>query len=554
MIKKIFKAIFLATIGVFLACLFLIMGVLYRYFSTLQLEQLRTQTTLAAQGISLEGKEYLEDLNTSNVRITWVDNLGNVLYDSHSNALEMENHSQRAEIKEALLSGYGESSRYSPTLTQNSLYSAKRLDNGTIVRLSVSQRSIFLIFLGMLQPFTFIFLIAIGLSLIIARHISKKIIAPLNTMDLDKPLTNITYEEISPFLRRINYHQEELRKQKQLLEQQKEEFNTIVSKIKEGFLLLDKAGRIISINQTAQTFFDIGTSYQGKDFLQFARNISLIDNLKEALLGKKKEVKIEKGDFHYQVMFRPVFSDGQLTGLVILMFDITEQEQIEQMRREFTANVSHELKTPLQTISGYSEILKNKLVAIEDIPQFSEKIFMESQRLIHLIEDIIRLSHLDENSSITMQPVNLFQLAQNVLDSLLLFAMEKKVKLKLTGEKTKLFGNPLLLYSIIYNLSENAIKYNRQGGTVLIDISEKDKEIVLTVKDTGIGIPQSEQDRIFERFYRIDKSRTQKDGGTGLGLSIVKHAALLHKAKIKVISRIDEGTEISVVFNKSDYI
>lgn len=550
MVKKIFRSTFFATLGVLLVTLFMVVGLLYGYFTQVQKEQLQTETALAAQGVSLEGQDYFNELKMSNVRITWVDNQGKVLYDNESDAQIMDNHANREEIKEALKDGYGESVRYSKTLTTQSLYSAQRLDNGTVIRLSVTRHSILVLLFRMFQPLFLILVLAFLLSLWLSHSIAKSIVLPLNRLDLDHPLENDAYEEISPLLRRIARHQKEVTEREVLIEQRQSEFDTIISKIKEGMILLDNNCRIISINQAAQDILQTDQTCLGKDMLQILRNLSLNNWLEKGLQGRKQEGILQLDDAHYKVMVRPIQSEDKVTGLAILFFDVTDQLQAEQLRREFTANVSHELKTPLHLISGYSEMLASDVVAQKDVPQFAEKIHSESQRMIQLVEDIIKLSHLDESEELAMEPVNLYQISEEVLDSLSAKANERHINLHLLGEPAYITGNHALIHSLIYNLCDNAIIYNRDKGDVTVDITSNEDDIVLTVQDTGVGIAKDEQERIFERFYRVDKSRSKKLGGTGLGLSIVKHAVNQHHADIKVESQLGLGTKMTVTFYK----
>ncbi|HAK39934.1 phosphate regulon sensor protein phoR [Streptococcus infantarius subsp. infantarius] len=550
MVKKIFRSTFFATLGVLLVTLFMVVGLLYGYFTQVQKEQLQTETALAAQGVSLEGQDYFNELKMSNVRITWVDNQGKVLYDNESDAQIMDNHANREEIKEALKDGYGESVRYSKTLTTQSLYSAQRLDNGTVIRLSVTRHSILVLLFRMFQPLFLILVLAFLLSLWLSHSIAKSIVLPLNRLDLDHPLENDAYEEISPLLRRIARHQKEVTEREVLLEQRQSEFDTIISKIKEGMILLDNNCRIISINQAAQDILQTDQTCLGKDMLQILRNLSLNNWLEKGLQGRKQEGILQLDDAHYKVMVRPIQSEDKVTGLAILFFDVTDQLQAEQLRREFTANVSHELKTPLHLISGYSEMLASDVVAQKDVPQFAEKIHSESQRMIQLVEDIIKLSHLDESEELAMEPVNLYQISEEVLDSLSAKANERHINLHLLGEPAYITGNHALIHSLIYNLCDNAIIYNRDKGDVTVNVTSNKDNIVLTVQDTGVGIAKDEQERIFERFYRVDKSRSKKLGGTGLGLSIVKHAVNQHHADIKVESQLGLGTKMTVTFYK----
>lgn len=550
MTKKIFRTTLSASLGIVLVTILMIMGFLYNYFNHIQREQLRTQTALASQGISFEGKDYFENLKTSNVRITWVDNKGQVLYDTQSDAKHMKNHANRQEIKEAIKSGYGESTRWSATLTEKSIYAAQRLNNGTIVRLSVAQQTIFYLLLGMISPLAIIILLAIILSVLIARYIAKKVSEPLNNIDLDHPLSNDSYEEITPLLRRLDSHQAKIQHQKLLLQKRQKEFDTIISKIKEGMILLDDQARIVSINAEALKLFQINDDWQGRFMMEVSRDLTLKDLIDQGLKGKKKEANIGIENNHYRVLVRPTTDNNRVTGLVVLLFDVTDQLQMEQLQREFTANVSHELKTPLHVISGYSELLANQMVPNEEVPQFAAKIHKESERLVKLVEDIINLSHLDEQEKLPQETVNLYDLTQKVLEGLQAKADKKHIQINFNGEEAILRGNPVLLNSLVYNLCDNAITYNHEKGQVNVTLKNSPDTITLEVSDTGLGIAEKDKKRIFERFYRVDKSRSKIVGGTGLGLSIVKSALDFHNGSIKVDSHLGQGTTMTVLLHK----
>ncbi|HGD0028591.1 TPA: ATP-binding protein [Streptococcus agalactiae] len=550
MTKKIFRTTLSASLGIVLVTILMIMGFLYNYFNHIQREQLRTQTALASQGISFEGKDYFENLKTSNVRITWVDNKGQVLYDTQSDAKHMKNHANRQEIKEAIKSGYGESTRWSATLTEKSIYAAQRLNNGTIVRLSVAQQTIFYLLLGMISPLAIIILLAIILSVLIARYIAKKVSEPLNNIDLDHPLSNDSYEEITPLLRRLDSHQAKIQHQKLLLQKRQKEFDTIISKIKEGMILLDDQARIVSINAEALKLFQINDDWHGRFMMEVSRDLTLKDLIDQGLKGKKKEANIGIENNHYRVLVRPTTDNNRVTGLVVLLFDVTDQLQMEQLQREFTANVSHELKTPLHVISGYSELLANQMVPNEEVPQFAAKIHKESERLVKLVEDIINLSHLDEQEKLPQETVNLYDLTQKVLEGLQAKADKKHIQINFNGEEAILRGNPVLLNSLVYNLCDNAITYNHEKGQVNVTLKNSSDTITLEVSDTGLGIAEKDKKRIFERFYRVDKSRSKIVGGTGLGLSIVKSALDFHNGSIKVDSHLGQGTTMTVLLHK----
>lgn len=547
MTKRIFRSICFVALTVFLASIVLIMGVLYEYFSQVQQEQLKMQTNLAAQGVANEGISYFQDLHVSNYRITWIAENGTVLYDSRTDMEEMENHLEREEVKEALNTGYGESRRYSATLLARSFYSAQRLPDGTVLRLSVSQHSILTLLFGMLQPICIVFVIAFIFSIVLAIRVSEKIVKPLNEVDLENPLSNEDYDELSPLLRRIDSQQKQLRRQKEELLQKENELNTIIGSMNEGMVLLNQKGKIISINSAAKKLLDAGADCAGMDILSLCRNMDLYQLLSDALQGGRGEKMIPLHGESYQVDADPIVSGNIVRGAALFFFNVTEKEKAEQIRREFTANVSHELKTPLHSISGYAELLKNDMVKENDRIPFAGKIYSEAQRMIHLVEDIISLSHLDEGAEdMRRETVDLCELAEKAVQSLRPEADAAGITMELSGTAGNYEGIPQLLYSVIYNLCDNAIKYNREGGSVFVDIHEEEQAVVLSVRDTGIGIAPEHQERVFERFYRVDKSHSKAVGGTGLGLSIVKHAAKIHHAKTEVKSIVGEGTEITV--------
>lgn len=552
MTRRIFRTVFFVAVGVFLASVALFMTVLYDYFSAVGQNQLKMQTELAAQGVQHEGSGYFEALETKNYRITWIGTDGKVLYDSASDADEMENHFEREEVKEALAEGYGQSARYSSTLTERYLYSAKRLPDGTVIRMSVTQNSLLVLTLGMLQPIFVIFAVVIVLSVILASRLSKKIVKPLNELNLDEPLNNENYDELSPLLRRIDSQQKEIKRQKRKLERKQSEFDAVIKEMSEGIVLLNSKGVILALNRAAAELLEADTFDAGKDILTVNRRPELTELLRKAQSGEHSEAVMDFKSGIYQLSASPVVSDGKVIGTVLLMFDATEKERNEQIRREFTANVSHELKTPLHAILGSAELMTNGMVKAEDIPAFSGRIYTETQRMIRLVEDIIKLSHLDEGAEdMKREETDLLCIADNVVQSLKPEAEISGVTIELGGEKSVIQGIPQLLESIVYNLCDNAIKYNRRGGSVSVEVKNENEFAVLTVADTGIGIPAEHQQRIFERFYRVDKSHSKEIGGTGLGLSIVKHAARLHGAEIDLKSVVDAGTTVTMNFPKN---
>ena len=551
MTKRIFRSVCIVAVVVLFASLALVMGVLYDYFSGSQENQLKTQTDLAAQGIEHEGSSYFDGLDSEELRITWIDKKGKVLFDNKTDASSMENHLEREEVRQAVENGYGKSSRYSETLTEKSLYSAKKLSDGSVLRLSVSQYSVLTLFLGMLRPVLIIALLAVVLALLLAYRLSKNIVTPLNKLNLDSPRSNKVYEELSPLLKRMDAQQRQLKHQSEELKRKREEFETATENMSEGLIILNEKGVILSINRAAAKMLGLSEDSVGKDIFSEKTSVNLKEPTQIALSGKNKEEVFALRDGNCQLLANPVSTDGKVTGAALLVLDVTEKERAEQMRREFTANVSHELKTPLQTISGYAELLANGMVADKDKTAFSEKIYAEAQRMIRLIEDIIKLSNLDEGAvELTRETVDLYATAENTVRSLLPAAKKANVTLSLNGENAEIYGIPQLLTAVVYNLCDNAIKYNKDGGTVFVNVKNNAENIVLSVRDTGIGIPKEQQERIFERFYRVDKSHSKEVGGTGLGLSIVKHAAKLHDAKITLESEVGKGTEITVIFPK----
>lgn len=550
--KQIFRSICIATMAVFLASLALIMGVLYDYFSSVQMKGLQTETYIAASAVESNGESYLQSISDGDYRITWIAPDGTVLFDNKADSDEMENHLEREEIKEALKDGTGQSSRYSTTLTERQLYCAEKLSDGSVLRLSSTHLTWWVLIFGMLQPIILVIAIALGLSIFLAYRLSARIVKPLNELDLETPNTEEAYEELSPLLKRIAGQKQQLRIQENALKQKKKEFDMATENMREGIILLGENGDVLSINRAASRILKISRYCIGKDLLLFNNTFEIQELLRIAANGEPAEKTIAIDQKDYQFNASPIKTDDKVSGIALIVFDITEKEKAETARREFTANVSHELKTPLQNISGYAELLANGMVKPEDVKSFSSNIYTESKRMITLIEDIIKLSHLDENSHIyDFEKTDLYELAKLTHRNLLPIAENKDIAFNLSGESATVNGIPSLLSEIMYNLCDNAIKYNRSGGSVTLRVSNSEKEAILSVEDTGIGIPPEEQERIFERFYRVDKSRSKEVGGTGLGLSIVKHAAHIHGAEIEVTSRIGNGTVFTIRFPKT---
>lgn len=550
MTKRIFRSILLVAAAVLLASFVLITGVLYDYFSNNQMEQLRAQTALAAQGVEKSGEGYFVGLGSHGTRLTWIAADGTVLYDSTATAAKMENHADREEVSSALKTGTGESTRYSTTLMERQLYCAQRLHDGTVVRLSCEQYTPLMLVLGMLQPVIVIAAAALAVSGVLASGLSKRIVRPLNELRLDEPDKIETYPELAPLTDKLRSQQNQLRAQEKELRQRRDEFDAATENMIEGLVLLNERGTILSINKSATKLLDISRYCVGKDILLLNNSRQMQELLGRVRSGEHCEMPVEHGGVSYTVYASPVVSGERVAGTVLLVLDMTEKEKAEKLRREFSANVSHELKTPLHTISGCAELLVNGMVKPDDIPRFAAQIQSESKRMITLIEDIIKLSHLDEGAGDMQRcDADLAAIARTTVENLQSAAKAADVALSVNACPAVIKnGIPQLLEAIVYNLCENAIKYNRPGGFVKVSVEKNADGTVLTVEDNGIGIPAEQQERIFERFYRVDKSHSKAVGGTGLGLSIVKHAAALHNAKISMHSAPDEGTSISVVF------
>lgn len=552
MTRKIFQSIIAVVISVLLLSLALITGVLYNHFETTMLDQLRTTAQFAEQGVEQEGMAYFDSLHAQNCRVTWIAADGTVKYDNRSNPKTMENHADRQEVREAMENDSGTSVRRSSTLSEHTMYYAKRLSDGTVLRLSMSQRSVLFLMGGMLSPLVFIFLAACLLAGVLSYRVSKKIVKPLSEIDLKHPEQVETYDELSPFLQRIAAQNREIDARMAEIRKQQQEFSMITENMSEGLFVVDRNYQILSYNKSAMQIFGMDPRQEHENLLAVNRSEGFRNAVDSALKGRHTQENLELNGRVYQIIAnavcQPDFAED-MVGAVILVLDVTEKEAQEQYRREFTANVSHELKTPLTSISGIAEIIRNGIVKPEDIPHFAGKIYDESQRLITLIGDIIKLSRLDENQvPMERETVDMLEMARDVVQQLSSVARKSGVTLVANGTHGQVQGVRQVLGEMVYNLCENAVKYNRAGGRVWVDVQQVADHVVLRVKDTGIGIPAAEQGRIFERFYRVDKSHSKAVGGTGLGLSIVKHGAALHHATISVSSEPEQGTEITLTF------
>lgn len=549
--KKIFQAIFLVAVSILLLCFSLVSGILYQYSNDQFLMAVENEVHFIAEGIELDGLDYLESLPAVEHRITWIDESGKVLYDNQAQAGEMENHLDREEVQQALTNGSGHSHRYSTTLSTKTINYAFLLDDGSIVRLSETQDSVLAILFNLLQPLLLVLIIAIGLSAFLGHYLSKKIVQPLNNMDLDNLDANRVYEELNPLVARLALQKEEIRKKMEILTARENEFKTIIENMQEGLMVLDSEGHLLSYNHQAQQILNFNDHLKFQSILMVHQSFEVSNALHEAKSGKSIKQEMMLGDKCYQLISSPVMEQNQIVGVVMMIWDISEIHEREALRREFSANVSHELKTPLTSISGFAEIIQAGIAKEEDVKRFAGKIYDESKRLLHLVNDIIQLSELDEEGMAQKkEPCSLKSISEDVVEKLSNSAAKQNVKITTDLADLKVLGIYSVLHEMVYNIVENAIKYNKEKGEVKIKLKEKGDFVELLVKDTGIGIPFEMQERVFERFYRVDKSHSKEIGGTGLGLSIVKHGANIHHATIQLVSTLGKGTKISLAFPK----
>ena len=553
MTKRIFTAIVLVTVVILLLSSALISVVLYEDLETQFFNELKSEAhTIAValeSGLPAEGYlPALEPARVTDLRVTWVAASGEVLYDSDADETTMENHLAREEIAEALQNGYGDSTRNSATISKKTIYYACRLSDGTVLRVSGTQDSVFGILFNILKPMAWVLLAAVLLALVLSYRVSKRVVRPLNELDLEHPQKVETYDELTPLLEKISAQNRQIRAQMEQLRRSQEEFAAVTGHMSEGLLVIDAKMRLLFCNEAAKRLLHIGQA-ETQSLLTVNRSAPFREAAEEALQGQHAQESVTLDGRIYQLMANPAYDGQTLTGAVLLLLDVTEREDRERLRREFTANVSHELRTPLTSISGFAELIREGLAKQEDIPRFADRICKESQRLLALIEDILRLSQLDEGGTTEEKtPQKLDELAVSVVQQLAPVAKEKGIAITLDTAPCEVMGVRRVLEELIYNLCDNAVKYNRPKGSVKVTAKPIDGVPTLIVADTGIGIPEAEQERVFERFYRVDKSHSKAIGGTGLGLSIVKHAAAFHNAEIKMQSELEKGTEIRLTF------
>lgn len=542
--KKIFFHTFFTGIVILAVCATLFSVVLYQYYEKQIFNSLSAECTYAARGLSAVGEGYFSDF-TSPHRVTWVEGDGTVLYDSVAQASGMANHADREEVREALATGSGQSVHFSDTLMEKTLYYARELSDGTVLRVSCTQKTVGALLLGMAGPIVLSALLVVILSALLAARLAGQITKPINTMDLNAPEISPAYEELRPLAQRLQTQNHTIRRQMEELSLRQREFAAITENMNEGFLLLDQKKNILSGNHKARLLFH---APEANNLRQVDCDPAFSRALNQALAGERAEELLTDEETAWQLIISPVQADGQVTGAVAILVDVTEREQRETLRREFSANVSHELKTPLTSISGFAELMKEGLVPPEKVPEFAGDIWRESRRLIDLVNDIIDLSRLDEGASSEKEMVDLYRICQQTLQNLRPQAEKRLVTLHLEGETVSLRGVPRILEEMVFNLCDNAVKYNRDGGSVTVTVGRRGGEISLSVSDTGVGIPYASQNRVFERFYRVDKSHSRAIGGTGLGLSIVKHGAQYHDARISLASCPGEGTTVTLIF------
>ena len=549
MTAKLFRTSMAVAVSVMVLSIALFMGMLYQYFSDQMMTELESETWLVSRGVELDGMDYLNGLHTTS-RVTWVAADGTVLYDNEADASTMENHADREEIREALTSETGTAQRFSSTLSEQTLYVTQRLSDGTVIRLASAQKTVGLLLISMIQPILIILVLSLLLSAVLASRLSKGLIKPILSLDLEHPEDCETYDELTPLLSRLKRQNDTIQQQMNLLKQRQTEFAALTDNMSEGFLLLDRQGHVLSHNSGALRLLGVEEPEGEVNVLVLNREEPFRQAVDEALSGKRSQQMLHLNGRYCKLLANPVLADGKPAGAVLVLLDVTEQEQRDELRREFTANVSHELKTPLTSISGIAEIMQSGMVKPEDIQSFAGDIYQEAQRLIALVEDIIRLSRLDEGAeSLEREPVNLLSIAQDVARRLDSAAQKAGVTLKVMGLSVEVRGIPSVLDEMVYNLCDNAIKYNHPGGTVNVTVAPTDDgSAEVTVEDTGIGIPVEDQSRVFVRFYRVVKSHSKEIGGTGLGLSIVKHGASLHGAQIHMDSQVGRGTSVQLLF------
>lgn len=551
MTKKIFKSTVLVSAMILILGSVLVMGILYRYFGKQLNGELEKEASYLAYGVEQSGVNYLEHLKQKDARITYIDASGNVLYDSQADISSMENHSDRKEFEEAVQKGHGYAERMSSTLSEKTVYYARKLTDGTVIRVAVVHSSILALMLQLLPSVIGVAIVMLILAGIAAARISAKIVKPINTLDLDHPEDNQIYEEVGPLLSRIHKQNCQIQMQLETARRNQEEFQIITENMQEGLLVIDAYTMILSGNSSVWRMFQLREPKIGDSVYSLDRNEDFRKVIEDVLKGQHGSAMLQLDGEYVQLIANPVSRDDRVIGAVLLLVNETEKVERENLRREFSANVSHELKTPLTSISGFAEIIQDGIVQGEDVQKFAGRIYREAQRLIQLVEDTIKISQLDEGENpYEWEKVDAYAVVKNVCGNLRDIAEKRNVHLFIDGEKLIFCTVKPILEEVIYNLCDNGIKYNREDGTVSIHLQELKDSVEIRVKDNGIGIPREDCGRVFERFYRVDKSHSKAIGGTGLGLSIVKHGVTFLGGTLKMLSEEGEGTEIIMTFPK----
>lgn len=549
MTKKIFRSMLLVCMAVLAAAIVGVMGVLYHYFSENVHDNLQSEAMYLAVALEGEGQGYLERLPAQTERITLIDSDGTVLYDNMADVSAMENHADRQEFREAMEKGYGESSRYSGTMSERTMYFAVRLSSQQVLRVANTHYTVFTLLGGLISPVVLILAGMLVLSAVISSRVSRRIVEPMNRLDLDHLDQVEVYDELVPFVTKISRQKRTIKRQLADAKKQQEEFSVITENMQEGFLVIDSETEVLSFNNSALKLLHADYFAPKQSVLTLNRSEQFCGVVESVLSGTHTETVLELGQKRCQLIANPVWEKETVKGAIFVFMDVTEKMDRENLRREFTANVSHELKTPLTSISGYAEIIQNGFVRPEDVGTFAGKIFEESQRLITLVNDIIRISQLDEGLlPYEKEEIDLYEAAQETIGHLEDAARQRGISVKLAGSHRTVATVRTILQEVLYNLCDNAIKYNKENGIVKVTVRQEADSVSVTVKDTGIGIPPEDQERVFERFYRVDKSHSKEIGGTGLGLSIVKHGAASMGAALSMESVLGEGTAITLTF------
>lgn len=552
MTKKIFKSTVLVSASVLILGIVFVMGILYQYFGKQLNSELEKEAQYLSYGIEAQGEEFLEQIKNTDSRITYMDKTGTVIFDNEADPAEMENHENREEVQEALSKGRGSAVRISDTLSEKTVYYALRLSDSSVIRVSSTQYSVFALILQLVQPTLCIIFVMLILAGIFASRIAGKIVEPINELNLEKPEENEVYEEVAPLLSKINRQNRQIRTQLEEARRSQEEFSIITENMQEGLLVIDPYTMILSGNTSAWKIFQVNESLVGQSVYSLDRDEEFRKVIEQVLEGKHASTLLRLDQEFVQLIANPVEREGKTVGAVLLLMNETEKIQRENLRREFSANVSHELKTPLTSISGFAEIIQDGFVKEEDLKKFAGRIYREAQRLIQLVDDTIKISQLDEGENpYEWENTDLYSVAKNVCSNLKEIAEKKDVHLYIDGERMICRTVRPILEEVLYNLCDNGIKYNKQNGTVTISLIDLGSDVQIAVEDNGIGIPREDRNRVFERFYRVDKSHSKEIGGTGLGLSIVKHGVGFLGGTLGMISEENKGTRITIAIPKN---